>query len=370
MRKVRLLLSVAFAAALLASQPRLALGMGKGIGGAGRDDAALIYRDSSTRVTVWAFDSSPGVLIPRILWHATSSWSSAAIKPMLADVTGDGRADVVMAYNYGGTTTGLWVVPGAPGGSSPSLWWRSTHWKWSASKPTSTEAFSGSGPHNPVVLYDNGSSTSSLWVFNVHSGSLFTPYLAWKSNAGGFPWSRSKIVGGDFNGDGYGDVAVLYDFGGGTTGIYVFRSNGSKFTAKLAWKSAPGTWNWSRCTPLAGDVNGDGRDEIVVKYVYSASSGSTAQTGLWTFADVGSSSPSLSKALWSKDTLPPTVFPVTLSDVTNDGRADAVFLGTGSSDYGTSFNWIPSTGSSFDTGSMNNAWDSGSLSYPSCQLIP
>ena len=41
------------------------------------------------------------------------------------DFTGDGRADVLVFYDYGGGTSGLWVFPGGAGLTSPYRVWQS-----------------------------------------------------------------------------------------------------------------------------------------------------------------------------------------------------------------------------------------------------
>ncbi|MFE5588368.1 endonuclease/exonuclease/phosphatase family protein, partial [Kitasatospora sp. NPDC056531] len=82
------------------------------------------------------------------------------------DFNGDGKADIGVLYNYGlnpdGTNhTGLWTF-------------------------TST----GTGFANPVEVSDSRTNGTGSWN-----------------------WSSSKVVAGDFNGDGKADIGVLYNYG-------------------------------------------------------------------------------------------------------------------------------------------------------------
>ena len=342
----------------------------KDIGGDGRDDLATMYDYGSGKIAFFAFDSTgtgTGTHVtPRKLWGSTSGWTGSRVTPLLADVTGDGKADVVAAYDYGSAKTGMWVTPGSAGTSSPSKWWQSGTGDWSMSKTklSSARAFSGTGPNDPVALYDYGSNTSGLWVFNVHSASLFAPVRIWKSGTGAFSWSRSKMIAGDFDGDGKGDVAILYDYGSGTSGIWLFRSNGSTYVPSLAWKSAAGGFPWANCKLSVGDFDGDGADELMVRYEY----GPGGQTGLWRFDAAGATmTPHLMAKtyhfFWS--------LPVEASDVTNDGTADVCVWGPGTEDIAASWDMVlPAMGPTWND--LDGLWESAphAWNFSQSKMIP
>lgn len=364
-------LGLAICLTLAMASPAFGLTARKDVGGDNRDDVAFLYDYGGSKSAVFVLDGDgTGTGAPRKLW-GSASWYASKSTPLLGDVTGDGKTDVVMAYSYGTATTGLWTVPGAAGSSSAGLWWKSAANGWSAAKTkwTASKAFSGTGPSNPVALYDYGNGQTGIFVFSVHSASLFNPHLVWKSGVGGFPWSRCKAVGGDFNGDGFGDLAVVYDYGNNTTGVFEFLSNGSSYVIKRVWKSSAGGWYWSRTRPVAGDVNGDGRDELVLEYLHPSAT-DMPRSGLWVFKQPAGMTPSMSVTLYSKDAMPPFVFPLTLSDLNVDGKQDAAFVGTGSSDYGTSLNWMLSSGTAFDAEMLYVGWESGGFTYEKCRLIP
>ncbi|MEU8153098.1 hypothetical protein AB0B94_05495, partial [Micromonospora sp. NPDC048986] len=92
-----------------------------------------------------------------------------------------------------------------------------------------------------MVLYDYGGSSSKLWVLRSTGSGYAPPESWWESTAGNWSWSSSKLVAGNFTNDSVADVAIMYDYGGSTTTLWVLPSTGSAFTAPQAWwRSSPG----------------------------------------------------------------------------------------------------------------------------------
>ncbi len=161
-----------------------------------------------------------------------------------ADVNGDGKADSIVLYDEGFKTASLWVFISSGGSFQPKRFWLSEIGKFDPKRAKlSAGDVNKDGRADAIVLYDKGSSTSALYAF-ISSGSSFTKKTFWVSSPGGFSFSRAKLSAGDVNKDGRADAIVLYDYGNETSGMWVFISQGSSFSPKLFWKSLAGSWNY------------------------------------------------------------------------------------------------------------------------------
>ncbi|MFE1070605.1 esterase, partial [Streptomyces sp. NPDC058783] len=226
------------------------------------------------RTTLWTLRSTgSGFAKPVMAWDSavSGSWSGDKSKPVSGDFDGDGRGDVGVLYDYGaradgtGNRTGLWTLSSTGSGfAKPVKVWDSGDvagsWTWSSSELVSGD-FDGDGRGDVGVLYDNGVRTdgggnrTTLWTLRSTGSGFAKPVMAWDSAvSGSWSWDKSKPVSGDFDGDGRGDVGVLYDYGaradgaGNRTGLWTLSSTGSGFAKPvMVWDSADGgSWTWSR----------------------------------------------------------------------------------------------------------------------------
>ncbi|MFJ5275144.1 esterase, partial [Streptomyces parvulus] len=147
------------------------------------------------------------------------------------------------------------------GFGGPVRKWDSTgsiSWDWERSKVTSGD-FDGDGRGDVGVLYDNGQASdganrSALWTLTSNGAGFGGPVRKWDSTGSiSWDWERSKVTSGDFDGDGRGDVGVLYDNGQASDGasrtaLWTLTSSGAGFGAPVRkWDSASfGSWNWGR----------------------------------------------------------------------------------------------------------------------------
>lgn len=207
---------------------------------------------------------------------------------VVGDYNGDNKSEVISVYSYDNQTTRIWGFKGDISLLAPDLLWTSNTGKWDGGR-SKTEAGNfdgdGNGWCDVAILYDYGGDTSRLWNF-ISDGTKLTPNLAWSSAPGGFNAARAKITAGDYNNDGRCDLAMLYDYGGSTSRLWLFVSDGSKFTPHIAWASSPGSFNTARVKITTGDYDGDGVDDICMLYDYG---GATARA--WTFISDGNALP-------------------------------------------------------------------------------
>jgi hypothetical protein len=79
------------------------------------------------------------------------------------------------------------------------------------------------------------------------------------------------VVAGDFNGDGKDDVAALYDYGGTVASWHVWLSTGTAFELQAGggwWSSSEYAAYQATDRIVAGDFDGDGQDDVAAMYTY------------------------------------------------------------------------------------------------------
>ena len=189
------------------------------------------------------------------------------------DVNGDGYDDVIVgAQAYDSSTGRAYLYVGGPAGLSANpaaiLTGEGTSDSFGQSVGSAGDV-NGDGYDDVIVgahSFDNG--TGRIYVYAGASGGLRTSptFLA----TGGGPGDRfgfSVGAAGDVNGDGYGDIiAGAYGVGEGMGSVYVYAGGpeglGARPTFTVTGEVA-GDW-FGRSVGTAGDVDGDGYDEIIV----------------------------------------------------------------------------------------------------------
>jgi len=183
---------------------------------------------------------------PRLAWSGSLDVSRA--QAFAADVTGDGRADLVIASDLfpvelpnppagppavapdgAELPVGIRVLvaPALQTGTlGPLQGWADVTDTTQAQSQVAVEDVNRDGMSDVVILRATGASGSEL-VGLISSGTRFSRVSMWTSAS--FQESASKIAAADLNGDGRGDLVVLYDAGSAGTRLYEFISTGSSF---------------------------------------------------------------------------------------------------------------------------------------------
>ncbi|MGZ0150103.1 RICIN domain-containing protein [Kribbella sp. WER1] len=126
----------------------------------------------------------------------------------------------------------------------------------------------GDGAADVVMVLDQGNGRTGVWNVDSRNGSFATGTMSWDSqNNGGFALSRSRPVRGDFTKDGRSDVAFFRDEPGRRVALYTLPSDGNRYDppSTPVWKAPQPDWTIATAHVSAGDVTGDGADDIVVQ---------------------------------------------------------------------------------------------------------
>jgi hypothetical protein len=263
----------------------------------------------------------------------------------LADVNGDGQADIVGFGNAGAYVS----LSTGSGYTAPSLWVANYGYDaggWRVNRhPRELADVNGDGRED-IVGFGNAGAYVSL-----STGSGFTGPSLWVDNYGwddGWRVNRHPRELADVNADGRQDIV-----GFGNAGAYVSLSTGSGYTAPSLWVDNYGWddgWRSSRHPRELADVDGDGREDIV----------GFGNAGVYVSLSTGSgyTAPSLELANFGYDAggWRQNRHPREVVDVNDDGRADIV--GFGNAGVYVSL----STGSGFTGPSLwvdNFGWDDG-----------
>ncbi|MFG2294988.1 FG-GAP-like repeat-containing protein [Streptomyces sp. NPDC048603] len=247
---------------------------------------------------------------------------------LAGDFNGDGRSDMATVYDYGSDDTALYTLAGkADGGFAAPLLAYETgvgNWRYSQSQWVAGD-FNNDGRDDLAALYDYGNGQNAMFTFLGQADGTFVQLgKSAASPAGSWEPSKAKLVAGDFNGDKRDDVAFFYDHGG-STGAHTFlsKADGSFDYSFGSWRSAQGGWYWNESKQVAGDFNGDGRDDILA--VYGFGYGTVTAYTLLGKPDGGFADP---VASWTRS---PGNWEfnksrITAGDYNGDGRADLGIL--------------------------------------------
>lgn len=275
--------------------------------GDGRTDL-LARQPGLDNGTLWVYPhngsatSNPWTL-PR-MWQGTG-WNIATGLAN-GDITGDGRADMVLRdssgtlwiYPHNGNTTGnFYVVPRFAAGTG-----------WNLANAILTGDVTGDG-HADLVIRDGA---GALWVYPHNGAATGNPYTLPRYPAGTGWGIANALMITDLTGDGRPDMLARVHAGD----LWVYPNDGS--TPWAARFAAGDRWTFEN-QMLLGDVTGDGRPDIVAR------DPAVADGTLWVYANTGATTsdpwtaaPVFAGTGWNLATA------MALADLTGDGRPDLV----------------------------------------------
>ncbi|MGW3648832.1 FG-GAP-like repeat-containing protein [Streptomyces sp. NPDC000878] len=247
------------------------------INGDGRSDFAVWYDFADGRDAINRFlTNADGVFqAPGNGWITTTdTWTASNAKVLTGDYNGDGLADVAGVYGYSDGTVGIWtwLAKGDGAYATPFRTWKSAAGDWTFSRATFVSGdFDGDGWDDIAAWYDYAAGQDRLFTFkSTPAGGFGAPTASLTIAAGGWTAGYAQLVTGDHNGDGRDDISAFYNYDSGLARIWTFRAtaDGGFASGVRSWESE--TWGArDRTTVYSGDFDGDGRDDLAAWYEYS-----------------------------------------------------------------------------------------------------
>ena len=226
----------------------------------------IVSEDSEqAELEVENFKSIPSFTEPQ-LWvraygYDTMDWRVKKHPRIMADVNGDGKSDIVGFGNMGVYVS----VSDGTQFSEPTLWinkYAYNRGSWRTQQhPRMMADVNGDGKADIV-----GFGNSGVYV-SLSDGTQFSPWKLWVydygySNKKRWRVKRHPRMMADVNGDDKADIV-----GFGNSGVYVSLSDGTRFGEPKLWVNelgySAGRWRVSSHPRAIADVNGDGRDDVL-----------------------------------------------------------------------------------------------------------
>jgi hypothetical protein len=254
---------------------------------------------------------STGAMQP--VWSGTGpfGWeSSPGARVVTGDFNGDGLTDIAVgANNLGGL--GVYFSNGGVAGFGPAFSPQpGSDWSSLSTAQMIGGDFNGDGLSDIAVIAPN---MGAIGVYLSNGNGTFGATVSSQTGTDWGSWPSARPIAGDFNGDGLTDIAVIANNLGGI-GVYLSNGNG---TFLPAWSPQPGTdWgSWPSAQPIAGDFNGDGLTDIAVIANNLGGIGVYLSNGDGTFRPVWAPQPGADWGSW------PSARPIA-GDFNGDGLTD------------------------------------------------
>jgi len=240
--------------------------------GDGRTDIAMLTQLSNGRLQLWELVSDGAYYAARSVWDSGSEvLPISAARTLSGDFTHDGKTDIAVQLG----TPGGWRVLVFPGGAlgTPTTWFQSGDADFAHARLVAGD-FDGDGTAELAEIRDQGNCQTSVRTYRSTGTAFETGVLKWED---AYCADRGTPVTGDVDGDGRDDIVALHDHGNSDIAVMAFTS-ASGFVPQ-EWRRAAGEFD-AKAVISTGDFDLDGKADLAVVHT-------TDQTRLWTLRSTG-----------------------------------------------------------------------------------
>ena len=243
--------------------------------GNGKSQIALLETgagDASLQIAVRE-PSADGDTFTESVWLTSgpNTFRLNRAKFTVADVTADGKDDLIALYDESEYKSGLLVFRSTGSSFSPAeKWWDGANYDWVRARAILGGNFSGNGHDGVMVAYQYDNFQMRIHYFE-STGSAFNlggTQGAYDSGPAKFDLSLARFAVGRFTRTGGAQqIAALYQSPNAKARMLIFDPNPNGLALMdNVYATNEGEYDLSRASISAGDVTGDGRDDLVAVY--------------------------------------------------------------------------------------------------------
>lgn len=250
--------------------------------GNGKDEVIAFYDYGSANTGIHRLYEEGGKYYNASIWESgVNNFNANSItnKIVSGDFNGDGKDEILTLYDYFNRTSTMFQFSLNSDGKSVSTKsvWRATDFVADMVNAMVAGDFDGDGKDEVLIFYDYGNNVTVMFELKMGADGTFTSRKAWETTSFAGNRIKGKTVAGDFNGDGKDDVAMFYDYGNDTTRIWSLSNNNGAYSSSEAWYS--NSFNGALINGKVVATKSSGiKDKIIAMYDYGNNI-----TGIFTF---------------------------------------------------------------------------------------